>query len=34
MLPEALGETAKRAAGAQRRITPDNPEARAYQARL
>ncbi len=32
--PEALGEAAKRAAGAQRRITPDNPAARAYQARF
>ncbi len=33
-LPEAIGEAAKRAVGAQRRITPDNPQARAYQARL
>jgi short-subunit dehydrogenase len=33
-LPERIGETAKRAAGAQRRITPGNAEARAYQARL
>ena len=33
-LPETLGQAAKRAAGAERRIAPDNAEARAYQARL
>jgi hypothetical protein len=33
-LPEGLGEAAKRLAGAQRRLTPDNAEARAYQQRL
>lgn len=33
-LPEGLGEAAKRAAGAQRRIAPENAEARAYQARI
>lgn len=32
-LPEMIGEAAKRAAGAQRRITPDNAASRAYQAR-
>jgi short-subunit dehydrogenase len=33
-VPEALGEAAKRVAGAQRRITADSDEARAYQSRL
>lgn len=33
-LPEGIGEAAKRLAGAQRRLTPDNAEARAYQQRL
>lgn len=34
LLPETIGEAAKRAAGAQRRLTPDNDAARRYQARL
>lgn len=34
VLPEPVGEAAKRAAGAQRRLTPDTPQARAYQGRL
>lgn len=34
VLPEAIGERAKRLAGAQRRLTPDNAAARAYQDRL